>query len=178
MRRLIAIGAVLTTALVSVSLVADDTDRLGLAVRLNDQGRHEEARSLLETIIAEEPDNHRALWNRGLVAMQNGDQDAAIRAFDQAISLADEIAEYHLWKGYAHARKLERCGPVRKLFIAPKVRRSLERAVELDPDDVKGREALMQYYRRAPGFLGGDEDKAAAQAKAIRRLAIGPEMPR
>ncbi len=151
-------------------LAAERTDRLGRAVQLHDQGRYEEARNLLEDVVADEPENHRALWNMGLLFLSDGHPGEAVRFFDEAIAVDDGVAEYHLWRGYAYAQKLETCGWLTRIFLATKIRRSLEQAVQLDPRNVKAREALKQYYERAPGFLGGSRTKAERQAAAIGGL--------
>ncbi len=167
-----------TTVLAYTALAAEQTDRLGRAVQLQDQGRYEEAQSLLEEVVADEPQNHRALWNMGLLSMSGRQHEEAIRFFDEAIAVDGGIAEYHLWRGYAYAQKLEACGLLTKIFVAPKIRSSLEQAVQLDPRNVKAREALMQYYERAPALLGGSRTKAQRQAAAIRGLeAFGASEP-
>ena len=159
-------------AFVSVPATAE-MDRLGRAVQLNDQGHRARARELLETIVREEPNNHRALWNRGLVAMEDEQLDEAVGWFDRAIAIDDTRAEYHLWRGYAYAQKLRRSVWPKKPFIARRLRKSLERAVQLDPASIEAREALMRFYEQAPGFLGGGEVRAREQAAAIRRLQSG-----
>lgn len=156
--------------LAATALAAEETDRLGRAVQLHDQGRYEEARSLLEQVVADEPENHRALWNMGLLSMSERQHEEAIRWFDDAIAVDDSMAEYHLWRGYAYAQKLEACGLLTKIFVAPKIRSSLEQAVRLDPQNVKARRALLRYYERAPAILGGGRTKAERQAAAIRGL--------
>lgn len=177
-RRLARFGVCFaTTVLATMTLAVAETDRLGRAVQLQDQGRHEEAQSLLEEVVADEPENHRALWNMGLLCMSGRQHEEAIRFFDEAIAVDDGIAEYHLWRGYAYAQKLEACGLLTKIFVAPKIRSSLEQAVQLDPRNVKAREALMRYYERAPAFLGGSRKMAERQAAAIHGLAA-PEWPR
>ena len=169
MRR--ALGALAITAgLFAAPLVAQQTDRLGRAVQLNDQGHHAEARLLLDTIVREEPRNHRALWNRGLVAMQDGEVDVALGWFDRALAIHGGDADYHVWRGYAYVQKLEHSNWLKKLLIAPKIRKSFERAVELAPTHVKARRALRRYYEQAPALLGGGQSKAREQQEAIRRL--------
>ena len=50
--------------------------------------------------------------------------------------------------------------------------------MQLDPRNVKAREALMQYFERAPALLGGSRTKAQRQAAAIRGLeAFGASEP-
>jgi tetratricopeptide (TPR) repeat protein len=43
-------------------------------------------------------------------------------------------------------------------------------AAELEPDTIIYRQGLMSFYLQAPGFLGGDEDLAILEAKAIANL--------
>ena len=57
----------------------------------------------------------------------------------------------------------------RQVWLARKVRRQFETAVALDPDSVAARWDLMEYYAKAPGFLGGSRDKAKIQAREIER---------
>ena len=45
----------------------------------------------------------------------------------------------------------------------------LEKAVEIDPDSVEARFALMEYYLQAPALVGGDITKAKAQAEEIAK---------
>jgi TolA-binding protein len=47
------------------------------------------------------------------------------------------------------------------------VRAEFERAVALDGNNVSARSDLTEYYLEAPGFLGGDKNKARAQADAV-----------
>ena len=170
-RRLRRFGVLFTaTALATLTLAAERTDRLGRAVQLHDHGRYDEARSLLEDVLADEPENHRALWNMGLLSMSDRQHEEAVGWFDEAIAVEGGIAEYYLWRGYAYAQKLEACGLFTKIFVAPKIRSSLERAVQLDPQNLEAREALRQYYERAPAFLGGSRTKAQREVAAIRLL--------
>ena len=53
---------------------------------------------------------------------------------------------------------------------AEKSKESLERAVELDPENVAALTDLMKYYKRAPGFLGGSDEKAREISKRLEKL--------
>jgi tetratricopeptide (TPR) repeat protein len=46
----------------------------------------------------------------------------------------------------------------------------LEQAVKLAPDNLDYREGLVQFYTRAPGFVGGDFARAYAHIAEIARL--------
>jgi tetratricopeptide (TPR) repeat protein len=51
--------------------------------------------------------------------------------------------------------------------------KALEKAVALEPTNVKFRLGLMQYYAGAPGIVGGGKDKALAQVEAMKTINPG-----
>ena len=79
-------------------------------------------------------------------------------------------SEAHLWLGRAYGYQAQRSNLLRKPLLARKVHAHLEQAVACDPDHVAARWDLMEYYAKAPGFLGGSRRKAGEQAAAIARL--------
>ena len=57
----------------------------------------------------------------------------------------------------------------RRMSLARHTRDEFEHAVELDPNNLDARWALVQYYELAPGYLGGSEQKAEQQAEEISK---------
>lgn len=47
---------------------------------------------------------------------------------------------------------------------------SFEKAVELEPDSLEYRTALLQFYMMAPSIAGGDDEKALTQIEAIKKI--------
>ncbi|HEY5573594.1 MAG TPA: hypothetical protein VIK64_11315, partial [Anaerolineales bacterium] len=58
--------------------------------------------------------------------------------------------------------------------LAKKTRKALERAVELDGNNVNALQDLMEYYRQAPGFLGGSKEKAAKIQERLETINTAP----
>ena len=54
--------------------------------------------------------------------------------------------------------------------FAKNAKKSLERAVELDPKNVAALTDLMKYYKEAPGFLGGSDKKAEEISTRLKIL--------
>ena len=54
-------------------------------------------------------------------------------------------------------------------FLARKVKKQLETAVALNPDNLDARSDLLDYYLQAPPLVGGDAAKARAQAQEITK---------
>ena len=99
-------------------------------------------------------------FNLGQKQYAAGDFDAAINSFSRAVSLVPGNSVYHHWLGKSYGRLAEESGLLTAYALSRKTRRELERAVELDNQNVDALTDLMEYYRRAPGFLGGGEEKA------------------
>ncbi|HTD24253.1 MAG TPA: tetratricopeptide repeat protein [Terriglobales bacterium] len=94
--------------------------------------------------------------------------DDAINAEQQAVALAPDSSEYHLWLGCSYGNKAEHSSWFTALRYARRTREAFEKAVELDEKNVEARRDLSEFYILAPGFLGGGKDKAFAQAEKLK----------
>ncbi len=74
------------------------------------------------------------------------------------------------WYGKALVQAGLKSNVLKRPFFARRARKALERAVELDSTNTVARQDLLKYYLLAPGFLGGDDNKALQQAEALRAL--------
>lgn len=95
------------------------------------------------------------------------DFDRAESACKKAVSLDPNNSRYHRWLGHVYGQKADRAGFFSAAGLARKTREELERAVQLNPNDVDARVDLAEFYFEAPGIVGGGHDKARAQAKLI-----------
>lgn len=105
----------------------------------------------------------------GRAAMERDEHDKAIDLFSKAIALQPNHAESHYLLGLAYGEVAQKANVLKQASLAKKTRASFERAVELDPNYTDARFALISYYLIAPGFMGGGDDKALAQAAEIRK---------
>src|SRR5580658_929097 len=93
----------------------------------------------------------------------------------KAIDLDPDNGRYHLWLGHVYGEKADRANFLSAASLAGKTRQELERAVQLSPNDVDARVDLAEFYFEAPGIVGGDQDKARAQAKIVGATAPARE---
>jgi tetratricopeptide (TPR) repeat protein len=93
--------------------------------------------------------------------------DDAVRTCEKAVNLEPPNSSYHLWLGRAMGRKAEVANPFTAFNLARKVKTEFERAVTLDANNLSARSDLSEYYLEAPGFLGGDKNKARQQADYV-----------
>jgi Tfp pilus assembly protein PilF len=105
----------------------------------------------------------------GRSALQRGEAEKAVDLFSKAVAAQPNDATAHYLLGVAYREQAMQASMFERASLAQKVKPELERAVELDPNHIDARFALVTYYLLAPAFMGGGADKAQAQAAEIKR---------
>ncbi len=96
------------------------------------------------------------------------EHDPAIKSAERAVAIDAQNSVYHEWLGRAYGEKADHANPFSAMSLAKKSRKEFEVAVELDAKNYSARQALIEFYCRAPGIVGGGEEKALPH---IRQLA-------
>lgn len=111
---------------------------------------------------ANEIDNSDAEKNftQGQVFYENDEFDKAINEFTLAINKSPKKSRYHHWLAKSYGELAENSGWIKAMRLATNSKKSLKRAVELDPENIRALTDLKKYYQQAPAFLGGSNDKA------------------
>lgn len=128
------------------------------------------ARSAFNAALKEDPKNARAAFMLGRSHYAEGAAKQAVKWFEKAIKLDPEQSQYHQYFGEALGESLGDANMLTRMRKAGRVRKSFERAIELDPGNLQARRGLIIYYLRAPGIAGGGRDKAEAGARELTRL--------
>ncbi|MDQ3283080.1 MAG: tetratricopeptide repeat protein [Acidobacteriota bacterium] len=105
----------------------------------------------------------------GRAAMERGDFAKASDLFEKATTANPKNAEAFYWLGAAAGRQAQGANIIKQASLAKKAQSALERAVQLNPNSFEARQALVDYYTIAPGFMGGSEEKALAQAAELQK---------
>lgn len=100
-----------------------------------------------------------------------GEYEKAIEALSEAVKLDPDNSHYHHSLARAYGQLADQSGLLRAYKLSIKTREGLERAVELDANNIDALRDLKTFYERAPGFLGGGEDKAKAIQERLDELA-------
>lgn len=106
--------------------------------------RYTEAIDALDLAIAEDPNMHKAHYNRGRVLLDLGRPKEAERAFAEAIRLLPNYLWAHEWRGVS-LLKLDRVGEAIDEF---------QRALEIDPSSVSVQLRLGEAYCRKRDYDG------------------------
>jgi cytochrome c-type biogenesis protein CcmH/NrfG len=130
-------------------------------------GKADQAIHSLNLAIARAPNDARSYNLLCRVYFQLELWDDAVRTCEKAVNLEPPNSSYHLWLGRAMGRKAEVANPFTAFNLARKVKTEFERAVTLDRNNLSARSDLSEFYLEAPGFLGGDKNKAKQQADYV-----------
>jgi tetratricopeptide (TPR) repeat protein len=131
--------------------------------------RDDEAQAAFEQLVTVNPQNHEAVYYLGRLAKRRGDWQAVAARYERCTQLAPSNALYWADLGEAYGKLAGKAGLFRQLGLARKCRTALEKAVELEPENLDYRFGLIQFYEKAPAIVGGGRDKALGQAAEIAK---------
>jgi len=100
------------------------------------------------------------------------EHDPAIKSAERAVAIDAQNSVYHEWLGRAYGEKADHANPFSAMSLAKKSRREFEIAVELDAKNYSARQALIEFYCRAPGIVGGGEEKALSHIRQLEELDV------
>jgi tetratricopeptide (TPR) repeat protein len=106
----------------------------------------------------------------GCLSVMAAKWDSAAAHFDAAAKGNPRSSAAFLWVGNITGQLARIADMPTKVRLAPQIRASYAKAIELDGNNVEAREGLMQYLLEAPAPLGGDKSKAQEQALAMTRI--------
>ena len=112
----------------------------------------------------------------GVLARIRAEQDRfdeAIKLAQKAVALAPGSADAHYALCEVSGQKAQAGGVLSAMGSAKTCRREAEAALALDPDHVDAITTLMEFYRQAPGIVGGDKKKATQMLD--RLVKVSPE---
>lgn len=137
------------------------------AMALIEAHRAADARALLEPCVAVEPGDAGVAIVLAQALLATRDEKEAVKVLERAEQRQPRNAELALWLGRAYGQRAMHASVFEQPSLATRVRKSFERAVVLDPENLEARSGLLEYYLRAPNVLGGSPARAREQAEEI-----------
>lgn len=166
----LAAAASLTALASNAGAAAAGSPDLAAARALFEARKFAEAEAVFAKLALAAPDHPGIARYRGLVACRRGEFAAGIAHLERAHALAPQNADILVDLGDAYGEGAMHAPLFSKYGLGKKCLATYQRAVALDPGHLRGRQCLFEFYRQAPGFIGGGIDKAAAEAAAILKL--------
>lgn len=130
-------------------------------------GNYSAAISTLQSVVTQNPVNAAAFYWLGRCYYEIRDYDRAVAQAEKSVSLEPKNSTYQEWLGRAYGGKADRD---RSFFVARKVKKQFEEAVQLDPSNIAARKDLEQFCVEAPWIVGGNAEEARAQVDAIAMI--------
>lgn len=156
--------------LISPQIIQSQTNsEIATGIQLFETKKYPEAKNFFESYTKANQNNPAGAYYLGRLLLREGNYDKAIDWLAKAVELDKTNSDYHFWLGNAYGMKAQRAGMLKKASAAKNVKKSFERAVELNPESIDARIGLLQFYQMAPGIMGGSKDKAKEQAEAIKQ---------
>jgi tetratricopeptide (TPR) repeat protein len=118
------------------------------------------------------PEDAQVLFLAARVREAAGDIDGARDLAEKAVVLVPGSADFRCLLAYIDGREGLRAGLIRKFILARRVKKEAEAALALDPHHIEAHQILIEFYRQAPGIVGGD--KARSRRLADELTALDP----
>ncbi|MGA9637937.1 tetratricopeptide repeat protein [Flavobacterium sp.] len=142
------------------------------AQMLFDNQKYEQAQSVYEALLKTNPNNLKIIERLGDIAGGQKDWDKALMYYSKLRDLKASVANYHYKYGGALGMKALGVNKFKALGMISDIKKSFEKAIELDEKHIEARWALVELYLRLPSFVGGSEAKALKYSNEL--LMISP----
>jgi len=96
--------------------------------------------------------------------------DAAASECEQAVRMDGQNSNNHLWLGRVLGERADRASFMSAYSLGKRVRAEFETAVQLGPRNADALSDLGEFYKSAPGIVGGGVDKANATAEQLDKV--------
>ena len=136
---------------------------------LFEERNFEAAKRILLGTTKSNPEYAEAQYYLGRIAVEEKKYDLSVEKFEKAIEANPRVVEYHNWLGVMYGVVAMNANALKQAYLAPKIKNEFEKAAAIDPDNLQTQWGLINYYVKAPGFLGGSWEKALASANVISR---------
>jgi tetratricopeptide (TPR) repeat protein len=160
----------LVFAFLLISICALGQTKIEQAKALFEQNKFDQVKKMLTPIAEKDGDYAAAQYYLGRVAFEEKKYDDAQDFFEEAVDTNNKVADYHNWLGNTYGTIAQNSNMLKQGMLAPKMKKAWENAIALDAKNIDARTSLIQYYRQAPGFMGGSIDKAREVANQLVKL--------
>ncbi|WMI66109.1 tetratricopeptide repeat protein [Aestuariibaculum sp. YM273] len=138
---------------------------------LFNQEKFIEAETILKSHLKQYPNDVEAVELLGDAYGHQKKWDEAIESYQSLIDFDHKNANFHYKYGGVLGMKALSVSKVRALTLIGDVEEAFIKAAELDANHIDARWALVEYYMKLPGFLGGGVSSALLYANQLEMLS-------
>ncbi len=139
--------------------------------KLFESEKYEQAQTVFESLLKENPSNLRVIEYLGDIAANNKSWDKAIGYYKKLKQLKPSEANYFYKYGGALGLKAKEVNKFKALGMIGEIKDSFEKAIVLNPKHIEARWALVMLYMKLPSIVGGSESKAEQYSNELLKLS-------
>jgi tetratricopeptide (TPR) repeat protein len=152
------------------AVFSENSENLKRGIQLFNEGKLKDAKSIFEKELDEDDNNAEAHLYMGRIFLRLNNHDDAVDHCEKAAEQDENNADYHFWLGNAYGMKAQNSNVFKQAWLARKVIKEFEKAVEIDSTHLAGHIGCANFYLQAPSIMGGGMDKARESAEKVSRL--------
>ena len=139
--------------------------------KLFSQGKYALAKPIFESVLIENPNHLKTLEYLGDIEGINKSWDKGMFYYSKLKSLNPNNSNYYYKYGGCLGMKAKECNKFRALGMINDIKDSFVKAIQLNPNHIEARWALIELYLQLPGIVGGSERKAERYANELLKIS-------
>lgn len=138
---------------------------------LIEKREYDRARSLLEKTVADKAleGESRVLLTR--ICNEQRTWEEGVEQGERAVAILPRSSGAHLQYAIALRLKMTHGSRLKAIFIVGTYKKTLQKALDLDPKNLDAREEEIGFLYQAPGVAGGDKTKARERIEDLKALS-------
>ncbi|HVQ24043.1 MAG TPA: tetratricopeptide repeat protein [Planctomycetota bacterium] len=140
------------------------------AKALYDHGLYRKSAAECEKRLAANPKDAPAGALLSRIRAMQGDKSAAMKLAEAAAAADAKSAEAQFALAQAYGREAREASVLRQPGLAGKMKKACEAALAIEPNHVDALDLASDFYRFAPGIMGGDKKKSVEYVDRMVKL--------
>ena len=153
------------------SIMAFSQTNFEKAEKLFSQEKYAMAKPIFESILQDEPNHLKALEYLGDIEGFSKSWDKAMHYYGKLKTLNPANANYYYKYGGCLGMKAREGSKFKALGMISDIKFNFEKAIQLNPNHIEARWALIELYLQLPGIVGGSERKADKYATELLKIS-------
>lgn len=141
------------------------------AEQLFKEKKYDLAEPFFESHLKENPTHLKTIEYLGDIKARKKSWDEAMAYYKKLKQLKPLEANYYFKYGGVMAMKAKESNKFSALGMVGEIRKSFEKAIELNPKHIEARWGLLYLYLHLPGIVGGSEVKAIRYSNELLKLS-------